>query len=76
MSNLRTRSSPRPGELWLSCPPYLLIARIVEVDYRKTPGVVSYKLHDENGDLLEQVSHATLDDGWWQAFQPLTRRHG
>jgi hypothetical protein len=76
MSTLRTRSSPRPGELWLSCPPYLLIARIVEVDDRKAPGVVSYELHDENGHLLEQVGHATLDDGWWQAFQPLTRRHG
>jgi len=76
MSTLRARSSPRPGELWLSCPPYLLVARIVEVDDRRGPGVVSYELHDETGDLLDQVSDATLDDGWWQVFQPLIRRDG
>jgi len=70
------RRSPHPDELWLSRPPYLLIARIVEVDRRSRPGVVSYELHDEDGSALEQVNHASLDDGWWHAFQPLTRRYG
>jgi hypothetical protein len=27
-----TRSTPRPGERWLSCPPYLLIAHVVAVE--------------------------------------------
>jgi hypothetical protein len=72
----RTRTLPQPGELWLGCPPYLLVARIIEVDDRRDPSVVTSELYDENGYLLEEVSHAALDDGWWRAFQPLTRRRG
>lgn len=75
MATPRTRTHPRPGELWLSCPPYLLIAQILEVVERRSPGVVRYELHDENGYPLEEAN-AALDDGWWQAFQPLIRRHG
>jgi hypothetical protein len=75
MATPRTRTHPQPGELWLSCPPYLLIAQILAVDDRSDPGVVSYELHDENGFPLEPAS-AALDDGWWQAFQPLDRRYG
>lgn len=75
MARPRTRTYPQPGELWLSCPPYLLVAHILEVDTHPSPGVVSYELHDENGCALEQVN-AALDDGWWHAFQPLVRRHG
>lgn len=75
MKRQRTRTLPVPGELWLSCPPYLLIAEILEVDKRRSPGVVRYELHDENGFPLERVS-AALDDGWWQAFQPLVPRQG
>jgi hypothetical protein len=75
MKGNRTRTHPTPGDLWLSCPPYLLIAQILEVDRSRSPGVVHYELHDENGFPLEQVS-AALDDGWWQAFQPLARRYG
>lgn len=69
--------TPRPDELWLSRPPYLLIARILEVE-RHGPdgGVVSYELLDEDGRTVEQVNHAALDEGWWQAFQPLTRHYG
>jgi hypothetical protein len=69
--------TPRPDELWLSRPPYLMIARIVEVEERG-PGraLVSYKLYDEAGTVLEHISRAPLDEGWWQAFQPLTRREG
>lgn len=76
MPRLRIRPSPRPGELWLSRPPYLMIARIVAVDRRSRPGVVSYELHDEDGSLLVGQIHASLDDGWWHAFQPLIRRYG
>jgi hypothetical protein len=76
MASPKTKSRPRPGEVWLGCPPYLLIARIVEVDYRRDPPVVSYELHDEDGSMLERVNHATLDRGWWQSFQPMRRRYG
>lgn len=75
MKGHRTRTYPIPGELWLSCPPYLLIAHVLEIDERREPGIVTYELFDENGFELERVN-AALDDGWWQAFQPLVRRFG
>jgi hypothetical protein len=71
-----TKSIPRPGDRWLSCPPYLLIAHIVRVDEEAAPPLVSYELQDDEGALLERVEHAVLDDGWWQAFQPMARRCG
>ena len=71
-----TRTTPRPGERWLSCPPYLLIAHVVRVDDVVDPPVVSYELLDEDGNLLESVEHAVLDDGWWRAFQPLVPKFG
>jgi hypothetical protein len=68
---------PKPGELWLSRPPYLMIARVVDVEERALGhGLVSYKLYDEGGSVLEHIDRAALDDGWWRAFQPLTRRQG
>jgi hypothetical protein len=71
-----TESIPRPGERWLSCPPYLLIAHVVRVDEEADPPMVSYELQDDEGFVLERVEHAVVDGGWWRAFQPLTRRWG
>ena len=71
-----TQSIPRPGERWLSCPPYLLIAHVVAVEQRVDPPLVSYELQDEEGQLLECVEHALLDEGWWKTFQPMVRRCG
>jgi hypothetical protein len=71
-----TKSIPRPGQRWLSRPPYLLIAHVVSVDHTAEPPVVSYELQDESGFLLESVEHAVVDGGWWRAFQPLVPRHG
>lgn len=76
MHRLDTRQFPRPSQLWLSRPPFLLLARIVEVDERSDPPVVSYRLHDDDGTLLDEVRHASLDEGWWHAFQPLVRHFG
>jgi hypothetical protein len=70
------KSLPKPGDVWLSCPPYLMLARIVAVDLEQEPAVVSYELHDDDGSLLQPVEHATLDRGWWRTFQPLERRWG
>lgn len=72
----RTESLPRPGELWLSCPPYLMLARVVAVDTASEPALLSYELRDEDGSLLEAVQHAVLDRGWWRTFQPLAPRFG
>lgn len=69
-------SPPKPGELWLSCPPYLMLARIVAVDDGAEPAVVSYELHDDNGSLLQAVEHAKLDRGWWRTFKRLEARFG
>jgi hypothetical protein len=71
-----TRSIPHPGDLWLSRPPYLLIARVIDVDERSEPRVVSYELQDDDGSVLERINHATLDSGWWKAFQPMIPRQG
>lgn len=67
---------PKSGDLWLSCPPYSLIARIIDVDCRVVPHVVSYELHDESESALLGINHGVLDSGWWQAFQPMVRRYG
>lgn len=78
MSNVRVRPAPQPDELWLSRPPYHLIARVVEVEQAggDGEGAVSYVLYDEAGSILEDVEGAPLDDSWYYAFQPLTRRQG
>lgn len=70
------KTLPKPGEVWLSCPPYLLMARIVEINLMAEPPVVSYELHDDDGSLLQAVEHATLDHGWWRTFQRLEPRFG
>lgn len=71
-----TQSIPRPGDRWLSCPPFLLIAHVVAIEERVDPPLVSYELQDDEGQLLECVEHALLDEGWWKTFQPLVRRFG
>lgn len=76
MASPNVKSLPKPGEVWLSCPPYLMMARIVDVDLVTEPPVVSYELHDDDGALLQKVAHATLDPGWWRTFKRLERRFG
>jgi len=71
-----TKSIPRSGERWLSCPPYTLIAHILSVDDTVEPHLVTYALQDDEGGLIESVEHAVLDDGWWQAFQPMRFHFG
>jgi hypothetical protein len=71
-----TKSIPRCGERWLSCPPYLLIAHILRVDRTVEPPLITYELQDDAGSLIESVESAVLDDAWRQAFQPMRRRIG
>ena len=71
-----TKSIPRSGERWLSCPPYTLIAHILHVDRTVEPPLITYALQDDNGGLIESIEHAVLDEGWWQAFQPMRIRIG
>lgn len=73
---LDTQTLPRPGQRWLSCPPYLLIAHVVQLDESVEPPVVSYELQDDDGFLLESIEHAIVDDGWWKTFQPMIPRRG
>jgi hypothetical protein len=70
------KSLPKPGDVWLSCPPYLMLARIVAIDPEPEPAVVSYELYDDDGSVLVAVEHARLDRGWWRTFQPLEPRYG
>jgi hypothetical protein len=76
MAASNVKSLPKPGEVWLSRPPYLMMARIVAVDVEAEPAVVSYELHDDDGALLQAVEHARLDRGWWQTFKRLEARFG
>jgi hypothetical protein len=76
MKSQNVKSLPKPGEVWLSCPPYLMLARIVAVTLESGTPVVSYELHDDDGSLLQAVEHATLDQGWWRTFQRLEPRFG
>jgi len=71
-----TKSIPRPGERWLSCPPYVLIAHVREVELVGGSPLVSYELQDDDGLVIERVERAVLDDGWWRAFQPMRPRFG
>ena len=76
MASPDVKALPKPGEVWLSCPPYLMLAQIVAVDTRSEPPVVAYELHDDDGSLLQAVGHAALDQGWWRAFRRLEPRFG
>jgi hypothetical protein len=68
--------TPLPGEVWLSRPPYLMLARIRDLDAASEPALVSYELHDADGTVLQRVDRAPLDGGWWRTFQPLQARYG
>ena len=58
MSQPRLKPAPQPDQLWMSTPPYLMIARVLAVEEQADGGsVVSYKLYDENGYCLEHVDH-------------------
>lgn len=76
MASPDVKTLPKPGEAWLSCPPFLMMARIVAVDPDGETPVVSYELHDDDGSLLQAVEHATLDYGWWRTFKRLEPRFG
>ena len=76
MASPHLKILPKPGEVWLSCPPFLMMARIVAVELEGDSPVVSYELHDDDGSLLQAVEHATLDLGWWRTFQRLEPRYG
>jgi hypothetical protein len=71
-----TQSIPKPGERWLSCPPYVLIAHVLGVERVDGQPRVSYELQDDDGLVIERVDRAVLDDGWWRAFQPLRQNFG
>jgi hypothetical protein len=71
-----TKSMPKPGERWLSCPPYMLIAHVLGVEWTDGLPRVSYELQDDDGVVIERVERVALDHGWWRAFQPLRQRFG
>jgi hypothetical protein len=71
-----TRSIPQPGERWLSCPPYTLIAHVLGVERVDGVPLVSYELQDDDGGVIERIERAVLDDAWWRAFQPMRPRFG
>jgi hypothetical protein len=75
MRQSRTRQ-PCAGQLWLSRPPFLLIARIDSIVERAGRAFVAYDLLDDDGSPLCGTVTEPLDDTWWANFQPLVRRFG
>lgn len=71
-----TKLIPKPGERWLSCPPYMLIAHVLRVERVGEVPLVSYELQDDDGVVIEKVDRAALDDSWWRAFQPMRQYFG
>lgn len=67
---------PRRGQLWLSRPPFLFIARILNVVLAGNEVHVSYELLGEDGSRLLGPIDVPLDDSWWDNFQPLEPRFG
>ena len=70
------RVQPAAGQLWLSRPPFLLTACILELDEAAGPGHVTYDLIDCDGSRLAGPVREPLDESWWANFQPLVRRQG
>ena len=74
MTNGTITEALQPDALWLSRPPYLLIARITS---RAGPyGPFRYELLDRDGSVLIEQVDGRLDDEWWHCYQPLTPRYG
>ena len=71
-----THALPVPGTLWLSRPPYLLIARVTAVDLAPCGRRVEYELLDDDGSSLSGPVSEPLTSDWWANFQPLERNHG
>lgn len=69
------RAEPHVGQLWLSRPPYLFTARILDV-VDGDPPAVAYDLFDWDGSRLLGPLGDVLDHEWWSTFQPLVRREG
>jgi hypothetical protein len=76
MAHLRTRRQPLAGQIWLSRPPYLMLAHVTDVDETSRPARISYELLDADGSVLDGPVNAVLDEGWWRTFQPMIRRWG
>ncbi len=68
------RITPQPDQLWLSCPPYVLIAHVRSVHLTEPPRI-AYSLLDDDGSTLAEVA-GELDETWWASFRPLVRRDG
>jgi hypothetical protein len=74
VSRTRPTSVPSSGQLWLSRPPFCLIARVLSVDL--IGGRIEYELVDRGGAPLCEPVSMELDESWWRFFKPLTRRMG
>lgn len=67
--------NPSAGELWLSRPPFTLMAHVLDA----RPGAqaqIHYNLLDDDGTVLAGPIVERLDESWWHNFQPLERRYG
>jgi hypothetical protein len=67
---------PHRGELWLSRPPWLLVAHVLGTARDRSGPRISYELLDADGSLLLGPVEVPFDEAWWRNFQPLHPRFG
>ena len=72
----QSRTPPIAGQLWLSRPPFLLIAKVESVFEYSGRIFIEYELLDDDGTPLCGRVTEPLEDSWWASFQPLVRRFG
>ncbi len=68
--------TPAAGQLWISRPPFMLIARVLAVDACGPAATVEYELLDDDGSPLSAPVAAVLDSSWWATFRLLVKRQG
>ena len=63
--------------LWLSRPPFLLLARITEPPSPSgPPDRFRYEVLDRDGSVLLERSDGRLDEEWRRCYQPITPGYG
>lgn len=70
-------TTPEPDQLWLSRPPFVLLAQVRSVapQRRGQPAMIDYALLDTDGSPLLEICEP-LDSSWWATFKRLIPRYG
>ena len=68
--------TPEADQLWISRPPFMLVAHVLSVKPGPAAATVEYELLDDDGSPLIGPVAIALDSSWWATFRLLVRRQG